>query len=350
MPIETEKTGREGPSPEPSDHDFRRAVSISTSPGNEFVSGGGAPAVFGFLALGVMGLVYILALPIVRLAGAPIGVAIAVPLIALVAFLAVQVRPTDSAINKEWAAQFGFGRGTDTRFRVRVVIPPRRTGRRLRQWALRLAEMDELGPPTESDLRFVQGGFEPVVARAWFAVRRTGAYQRTVLVATLLVGAGLVLYGWFFLGAQNMLRVPGGSFLNMAAFVTTFVAGSFIAEALSPTYVRVSPGRLDVFEYALLARGKPSVTTYQLAPRGLCVHFGRHAAAIEPTRPFEGESEPPLVSAKSWPYPRIHQADRRPDYLNLTLTPGRREILCRLVQAALYDGEPIPLPDDELTA
>ncbi len=328
--------------------DFRRGVSISSTPGNEFLSGGGGGAIVGFLGIGIMGAVYVVGLVFTRTLGTPIAAAVIAPFVALAIYALIQTRPSYSSKAKEWAAQIGFASGTDTRYRVRVVVPPHQSGKRLRRWALRLAEIHEPGPPTESDLEYVRGGFEPVVARAWFAVRRTGAYQHAVLVATLLIAAAMVL-GWrAFLGAPNLMLMPGGTFLNIAAFAAAFGAGSLVAEWLWPTYVRVAPGRLDVFVYPFLARGRPRVRSYRLAEHGLCVHFGRFAAAVEPPRAFAGETEPPLTNAKTWPYHRVHASGRRPSYLSLALTPGRREILCRLVQAALFEGEPTPLPDDEL--
>lgn len=125
------------------------------------------------------------------------------------------------------------------------------------------------------------------------------------------------------------------------------VSGALGAELIFPVYIRIVPGRLDIFRYGFLGSGKPSVETYDLRSIGLCVDFGSFSVALEPAR-TPGEPIPEFVAANRWPHAKTHPEGHAPDYFTLALSPGRLENCQRLIQAARTD-EPTPdLPDDEL--
>jgi hypothetical protein len=120
-----------------------------------------------------------------------------------------------------------------------------------------------------------------------------------------------------------------------------------LAEFLWPVYLRLAPGRLDLFRYGALGRGDPRVTSYDLRRVGVCVNFAQCTIAIEPPRE-PGVPAPALVLAKKWPHFQQHPPGSVPDYLCVALCPGRTEFCQRLIQAARTDEPTPPLPDDRL--
>ncbi len=118
------------------------------------------------------------------------------------------------------------------------------------------ARVKRLGPvPTEP--------FEPVIVRVVVASSPSKAFIWTWVVGGVLALAGALMvlrYGLpGFGGAGN----PVMSFMYFhIAFGAS--AGALIATFVFPTYLRITPGRLDVFQFPALGIGQPRVRTHDL--------------------------------------------------------------------------------------
>ncbi len=241
---------------------------------------------------------------------------------------------------------------TDSRYRIRAVIPSKRQSTGVRQWAEATlgTKPPEYTPPLSPDeLGFIQGGFEPLIIRPWFGVKHAKAYQRTAIICGITcVGALLYIFQLFSGGWGPMFQTMG--FLGYAAAGFAMLSGVVCAELIFPTYIRLAPGRLDIFRYGFLGSGQPEVTTYDLRRIGLCVDFGSFTIALEPPRP-PGEPLPEFVVRKNSGVHakiKVHPEGHTPDYFCLALTPNRIEHCQRLIQAA-RTNEPTPdLPDNQL--
>ncbi len=330
-------------------HDFRRLVSISDRSGGEFAgakifSPGSLLIVMGpLVAVGLMSVVYVVLgsfapLPSWgRFAILPVGVLVGTLLVARYQPL----RKPDHSLGS------AFATGTDTRYRLRLVVPKQREIKGRQAWFAR--SISDEPDPDETELESRACGFEPIIVRAWFGAKRGGAYALTMLACTLLVFGAITV--------AIMLTVPSlsawassGLSMGLSGILFAGVAAALVLTELAlPTYFRLSPGRLDIFAYPFMGRSKPRVRTYDLRRVGLCVHLGVWAAALEPERPFEGEHEPEMVRSKAWPYNKTRAPDRRPEHISLGLIPRRREFVCKLFQAARTDEPTPPLPERELT-
>ncbi len=240
---------------------------------------------------------------------------------------------------------------TDTRYRIRAIIPPRRPSYGFRQWAevtlhVKPKEQTTADTVTPDALDAEHGGFEPLIIRPWFGIARPKAYWLAAIICGIISAAFLLfLMQYIFGGWGGMLKDAG--FLGYAGIGFTMVAGALGAELLYPIYIRVVPGQLDVFRYQFLGSGKPEVKTYDLRTIGICVDFGSFSIALEPPRVI-GEPIPEFVAAKRWPHTKVHPEGHTPDYFSLALSPGRMLNCQRLVQAA-RTTEPTPqLPIDKL--
>lgn len=94
-----------------------------------------------------------------------------------------------------------------------------------------------------------------------------------------------------------------------------------------PTYLRVSPGRLDIIRYRFLGIGKPTTHTYDLRRARVHVSLMSMSVHIEP--PSDESWKAIFIQLNQWGPPNEHLA---------------RAIL----EAARWEGDLQPLPDDQL--
>ncbi len=341
--------------PDPPRHDsstlspnFDRGLFIAAAPGPEFASLRQARitahGVAGLLFMPIIGLAYLLHQVLTGTLRVPMPVSIVVcAVLATAACVYVMAHHVRLGARAGWDA-FHKQSNTDTRHRVRAIIPPRHRTPRLQRWALLATGMDDgRDPPSEAELAPVLGGFEPVIVRPWLGVRRDRAYWLTVLLTGAVVGIGILGVGLargslFFMLSSLHIWGYGG---------ITLVSAFGLAELLHPVYLRLAPGRLDLFRYGPFGFGRPRVTTFDLRRVGVCVNFADGIAAIEPPRE-PGVPIPPLVLSRRWPHFQEHPPGHAPEYVCVALCPGRTEFCLRLVQGALTQEATPPLPDDGL--
>lgn len=248
----------------------------------------------------------------------------------------------------------GRGRGSDgilkkqadSRYRVRAVIPKKRQASEMIHWAhlttqsaKYLEEREGYEGVSADELEAVRGGFEPMIIRPWFGIKRGRAYVWTavvmgcVLVMGVLTGLGILFGGWR--GVMDMTGLMGYALIAFG-----MVSGVCVSELIWPVYIRLVPGQLDIFRYGFLGSGEAEVESFDLRTVGVCVDFGGYIVAIEPAREV-GEPLPAMVIGKRWPNHKVFPEGHEPMYLSALMVPGRREFAQRLIQAARTD-EPTP--------
>jgi hypothetical protein len=153
--------------------DFARGVFVADKPGAEFASLRNAriaaPGAAGWLFLPVIGLCYLLHLTLVSAFGVPTAVSVGVSgVLGAVGLVLVFAHTLRGGFGKPDHALFHAAANTDTRYRLRVVIPRSRQTGRLGRWAMKLAgvEQDRL-PSGDEELGPQRGGFEPIIVRPW---------------------------------------------------------------------------------------------------------------------------------------------------------------------------------------
>lgn len=329
--------------------DFRREVSISDRAGAEFFGVklfNPSQMLVGFgpqIAIGVLAVMYAVVGSFTALPMWGLYVVLPLGLIIGIVFIA-RFKPTR---RPDHGLSSAFASGTDPRFRLRLVAPRMVDQFGVMPW-LRSSVANDTNPD-EEELGYRAGGFEPVVVRAWFCMKRDRWYSVTLVVAVLLVMAIAGLGAWLLGGSISLWLAGGVSIALFGIMILIAIIAMLAAEAVWPAYLRLAPGRLDLFRYPLFGRGRPSVKTYDLRRVGLCVHLGVWAVAIEPERPFEGEGPPEMTRSKTWPYNKVRLPQHQPETLSLGLIPRRREFVCKLFQAARTDEPTPPLPEHELT-
>ena len=227
-----------------------------------------------------------------------------------------------------------FKNESDSRFRVRAVIPKKRRTNRVMHWLESTldAEFGEDEPVRTEDLDSELGGFEPIVVRPWFGIKRDKAFWWTAAVGGVLCAAGLLQFFSLLMGGWGaMLRNMG--LFSYAIIGTRIVSGLAAAELIWPVYLRLVPGRLDIFRYGLLGAGAPEVETHDLKRAGVCMDFGTYTIVIEPEREV-GQPLPALVQSKKWPHGQTLPPGFVPRYVCIALVIGRREIAERVIHAA----------------
>ncbi len=325
--------------------DFARGLYVCEKPGIEFVGAKTAGAGIGLI--GAQLFMMILLVPLIgffvlrNLMGVPVSVA---GMIAGVVGVGVMLAGSVCLLRiNSLRGKHGmhFTNVSDSRYRVRVVIPKRRQTGALLRWVELAIEGTAKDPHVVSEeaLDMVRGGFEPMIVRSWFGLARDRAYWWTFGVMSLVVGVVFV-YGLTLLfgGWNGLLGVI--SFFGYPTVGLAMVGGVVAAELMWPVYVRLVPGQLDIFRYGFLGSGKPRVESFDLHKVGLCVDFGGYTIAIEPERPV-GEPLPGLVQSKRWPYGQAFPEGSKPMYFIAIAVPNRHIFAQRLVQAARTD-EPTP--------
>lgn len=330
--------------------DFDRGLFIAKKSGSELASLRRArllaPTIGGMLFLPVIGLAYLFRLTLLA-AGTAEGIATALAAVVggvglgFVFAGTLRSRPGRS----EWTS-FCKVSNTDTRYRVRAVIPPARRTPALAGWvgAAGFASTPSDRPSERAeDLSPVAGGFEPVIVRPWLGVSRPPVYWRTVWGLIAMLAACLI--GVVFANGTAATLLEGPRVWGYAALIGGISLS--VAESIWPVYLRLSPGRFDVFRYGPLGSGTPRVTSYDLRKAGVCVDFGPSIITIEPPRP-PGEPAAKLVLSKKWPHFQEHAAGSRPEYISVALCPGRSAFCQQVIQAARTAEPTPPLPDDRL--
>lgn len=327
--------------------DYARGLFVCEKPGHEFASVGSSGALVSLIA--TQGFAMLFLVPIVvffslrNLMGASTLVAgLAAGVLGAIIMgggLVLLVRVSGTRYKQGTYLKSE----TDSRYRVRAVIPKRRQTGKVMRWA-EAAVHGEVRDGAErvveaSELEYVRGGFDPIIVRPWFGLRRDRRFWATATVMGF-VSAGLLLQMLSLLmgGWSGVLKSSG--LMGYAMTGAGMVGGLVCAELIWPVYLRLVPGRLDVFRYGFLGSGDAAVETHDLRAEGVCVDFGTYTMALEPARPV-GEPLPKLEQSKRWPHGQVLPADYQPRYVSLALVPGRREIAQRLIQAARTD-EPTP--------
>ncbi|MCA9303230.1 MAG: hypothetical protein KC996_03820 [Phycisphaerales bacterium] len=341
------------PAPEP-EPDFARGLYLSEKMGHEFSAVGKSSMLAQTILSQGFAILFIIPIALfygirnllggsILLAGLAAGV-VGATLIILGIIAMARVRGGNNPGTSLKAA-------TDSRYRIRAIIPKRRQNQGFRQWAevtlhVKPKEPEEIQQLDVDDLDAERGGFEPIIVRPWFGIERRKRFWYATLVCGL-IGVSILLFLMQFVFGGWSAMMKSGGFMTYAAFGFAMVSGAIGAELIYPVYIRIVPGRLDIFRYGFLGSGKPEVQTYDLRTIGLCVDFGTFTVALERPRP-PGEPLPEFVASKRWPYAKIHPDGHTPDYFTLALSPGRMEHCQKLIQAA-RTTEPTPdLPDDEL--
>lgn len=325
--------------------DYARGLYVCSKPGIEFVGAGSAGLAIGLLgtqAFASLFIVPVLGFFILRnwfgtatwLAGVIAGI---ITVIVVLAGIFLLLR-----INKANRKQGSFfANESDSRYRVRAVIPEKRHDTRLGRW-VQLATEGAVGDDEavrEDELTMIRGGFEPIIVRPWFGVKRHAHYWWAVVLLSIAFGA-IILYALTFLlgGWGGLLHSVG--FMGYALTGLMSLGGALIAETLWPVYIRLVPGQLDIFRFGFLGSGDPKVERFDLHKVGVCVDFGGYLVALEPERPA-GEALPNLVQSKRWPNGQTFPEGFKPTYFAVSLLPSRRLFAQRLIQAARTD-EPTP--------
>ncbi|MGV6814949.1 MAG: hypothetical protein ACWA5W_08080 [Phycisphaerales bacterium] len=325
--------------------DYARGLSVCSKPGIEFVGAGSAGMAIGLLgtqAFASLFIVPVISFFVLRnwigtapwLAGVIAGV-----ITAVVVFVGIILLMQINKTNRKQGSF--FANESDSRYRVRVVIPARRSNSRLQRWAQLATEggLGDVEMVSEDELMMIRGGFEPIIVHPWFGLKRTKTYWWTVAALSIVLGA-IILYALTFLlgGWGGLLRSVG--FMGYALSGLMLFGGALIAETLWPAYIRLVPGQLDIFRFGFLGLGEPEVESFDLHKVGICVDFGGYLVALEPERPV-GEPLPSLVQSKRWPHAQTFPDGFKPVYFAVSLLPSRRLFAQRLIQAA-RTNEPTP--------
>ncbi|MBL4697552.1 MAG: hypothetical protein JKX70_01840 [Phycisphaerales bacterium] len=328
-------------------HDFERGLFVCEKPGHEFVGAGAAGTTIGLIGTQVfatMFLVPVLGFFVLRnlfgVSGLAAGIFAGVVSIGVVIFGIVFLLKINK-INRKQGQGTYFKNESDSRYRVRAVIPKKKQDSGIVRW-VQLASEGGVGDDnmvSEDELETIRGGFEPIIVQPWFGMRRSRGYWWAFAVMSVVVCVGF-LYGATFLigGWLAMLQAIG--FLGYGVMGLAMVGGVISAELLWPIYLRLVPGQLDIFRYGFLGSGTPKVESIDLRTVGVCVDFGGYIVAIEPARPI-GEPIPALVQAKRWPNGQAFPEGYKPMYFTVALLRSRRLFAQRLIQAARTD-EPTP--------
>jgi hypothetical protein len=340
----TEKTGENA--------DFERGLFVCEKPGLEFASAGSTNTLIGLVgtqAFAMMFLIPVVGFFVLRnvfgvsaiIAGVFAGV---ISIVVVTVGLMFLMR-----INKGNKKQgMYFKSESDSRYRVRVVIPKKKQDKGVLRWA-QFAAGDPLGDTqdlSEDELGMIRGGFEPIVIRPWFGLRRDRWYWWTFAVMSVVVGfVAVYLLSFVFGGMMGLLKMSG--FMGYALMGLAMVGGALSSELLWPVYIRLVPGQLDIFKYGLLGSGQAEVESFDLHKVGVCVDLGGYLVAIEPERPV-GEPLPKMVQGKRWPHGQAFPDDYQPAYFSLALVRGRKKFSQRLIQAARTDEPTPPIMMDRL--
>lgn len=169
---------------------------------------------------------------------------------------------------------------------------------------------------------------EPVIFRVWSgtlseARARWHAWLCfTAIFAALAVGSQVLTGRWL-----------GGRGLQLWL---TLVLAELAMAFVFPTYVRIAPGRIDIFRFPWV-RGQPEVATYDARSIGLLLDYRRHVVELSTERSGEGVA---LRAARGWPPAASFWTG---------IGHTGRERLDAVLRAALTSAPTPTMPERELT-
>lgn len=325
--------------------DFGRGLYVCEKPGHEFVGVGSTGMAIGLIGTQVFAMMFLVPVlgfyvlhNLLGVSSVVAGIFAGVVSIGVVIVGIVFLMKINKTNRKQGTY---FKNESDSRYRVRVVIPKKKQGSVVMKWA-QLAVEGGVGDDemvSEDKLEMVRGGFEPMIIQPWFGIKRDRRYWWTFALMSVLVGASF-LYGLTFLFGSWKGLMQSLGFLGYATMGLAMVGGVICAELIWPVYVRLVPGQLDIFRYGFLGSGAPDVESFDLRTMGVCVDFGGYVIALEPAREI-GEPMPALVQAKRWPNGKAFPEGYKPMYFSVTMLRNRCIFAQRLVQGARTD-EPTP--------
>ncbi len=346
--------GVHGPQETVETPDFERGLFVSDKVGKEFAAVGSSGALVSLVM--TQGFAMLFIVPVVvffglrNLAGVAVfyaGLVSGVLGVVIVILGIVMLRRVNQSDGGTKGGGF-FRDESDSRYRVRAVIPPKRRSARVMRWveAAVYAEMRDEEPVRADELEMVRGGFDPIIVRPWFGIKRGKAFWWTAVVCGLVCTLGMLQLLSLIMGGWGAMLKSSGM-MGYAMTGAAMVSGLVCAELIWPVYVRLVPGRLDVFHYGFLGSGEPEVETHDLKLKGVCVDFGSYTIALEPERPA-GKPLPALVQAKRWPHGQTLPEGHVPRYVCVALVVGRRELAQRVIQAARTDEATPGVSETEL--
>lgn len=160
--------------------------------------------------------------------------------------------------------------------------------------------------------------FEPLISPVYFALRG----PRGVAVCVWIVASIFLMAAWYY--AKKEVGLFGGGIPQFYEVWACFGIAAAPFAFLWPTYVRVSPGRLDVFQYGVLGSGTPRVRTFDLRTHKVYLNIMGKTLELTP------EAGPPVV-------------------VDLGLwSPKPLELARAIFEAARWKHERPSIPDDEL--
>jgi hypothetical protein len=166
-----------------------------------------------------------------------------------------------------------------------------------------------------------EDAFEPRI----FALRAAVPYPAKRWYAIWIVSIVLVSIAWTWIRVQYRAQIglsllgPWDYWAIMCIMVLPFMW-------TWPTYLRVSPGRLDVIRYRLLGAGTPRVRTIDLRDARVMVNLRALTVVVEPAKVVE---QALVVQINQWGGPNTAMARA-------------------MFEAARWEGEHLRLPDDAL--
>lgn len=137
----------------------------------------------------------------------------------------------------------------------------------------RQATVRRLGPIPEEP-------FEPVIVRVVVASKPSRAFVWTWVVSGVLAVVGVLAMFRYVLSGVGPGTSPWTSFMYFY-FAFGASAGSLIATFVFPTYLRITPGRLDVFKFPALGRGRPEVSTFDLKRLNVTLLLNQSSIVLE---------------------------------------------------------------------
>lgn len=133
----------------------------------------------------------------------------------------------------------------------------------------------------------LSASFEPAVFRITYAVELPGRARLKTLATTT---TGIAIMAVFELIVFQAPMNLGSGSLYMGV-----IAGRLSRSFLWPTYLRISPGRMDVMLYPFLGQGAPSTRSYDLRTARLELRLGG-VFAVYPANSEVGELFPAVSS------------------------------------------------------
>lgn len=197
----------------------------------------------------------------------------------------------------------GLPKNVDETFRLRLIASARDV--------YRVLYRPPLGDESFEPRIFALRAAVPAPAGRWYAIWIVGIVLVSILWTWFRVQyraqIGLSLLGpWDYWAIMCLLTLP---------FMWTW-----------PTYLRISPGRLDVLRYPLLGAGKPRVRTIDLRHARVLVNLRAQSVIVEPA---DAHTPALAVQTNQWGASNV-------------------ELARALFEAGRWEGDTLALPEDAL--